>query len=156
MRITKFNIRVYGICINNKQEVLITDEYYHGKKLTKFPGGGLEYGEGTIDCLKRECREELGQEIEVIKHFYTTDYFQATQLLPTVQQLISIYYLIKINKPYHFKTTNKRFDFDKIIEGAQTFRWIPLEKLNDNELTLPVDKKVGNFLKEKFYLHLHF
>ena len=33
--------------------------------VTKFPGGGMEFGEGTIDCIKRECMEEFGEEVEV-------------------------------------------------------------------------------------------
>ena len=52
----RFNIRVYGICINERQEVLLSDESYRDLHFTKFPGGGLGFGEGTIDCLKREFR----------------------------------------------------------------------------------------------------
>ena len=73
----KFIIRVYGLVINPQNEVLLTDEYRYETNMTKFPGGGLHYGEGLIDCLKREFREECnGQEIENIRHFYTTDFFQ--------------------------------------------------------------------------------
>ena len=72
-----FIIRVYGIVINQNEEVLISDEFQMNMKMTKFPGGGLEYGEGIIDALKREFREECnGQEIKNIKHFYTTDFYQ--------------------------------------------------------------------------------
>lgn len=62
MEISKVNIRVYGL-IFCKGLLLITDEFRLGMPMTKFPGGGLIKGEGTIDCLKRECMEELGQEI---------------------------------------------------------------------------------------------
>ena len=30
-----------------------------------LPGGGLEHGEGMAEGLRRECREELGAEIEI-------------------------------------------------------------------------------------------
>ena len=73
--INNFTIRVYAIIINNKNEILLSDEFQMGMKMTKFPGGGMEFGEGTIDCLKREAIEEFGQEIEVLDHFYTTDFF---------------------------------------------------------------------------------
>ena len=57
-----FVIRVYAIIVNENQEVLISDEFQPGIKMTKFPGGGLEFGEGTIDGLKRELREECNSQ----------------------------------------------------------------------------------------------
>ena len=65
-----FIIRVYGICVNAEYEVLLCVESYNGLFFTKFPGGGLEKGEGSIDCLKREFLEELNLEINELKHFY--------------------------------------------------------------------------------------
>ena len=55
----RFNLRVYGILINDKKQVLVSDEFIRGNYYTKFPGGGLEFGEGTRDCLKREFMEEM-------------------------------------------------------------------------------------------------
>jgi 8-oxo-dGTP pyrophosphatase MutT (NUDIX family) len=137
----RFNIRVYGLLIHNNR-ILLTDEFRMDTLMTKFPGGALEFGEGTIDCLKREFREELNLDIEIISHFYTTDYFQPTRLLPSTQQLISIYYRIIGKQPFQFSTTNKKFDFPELTEGAQNFRWIPLEKLSLDDVTFPIDKKV--------------
>ena len=57
-----FNIRVYGVLINQQNQVLVSDEYIRGSYYTKFPGGGLELGEGTRDCLKREFKEEMDLE----------------------------------------------------------------------------------------------
>lgn len=139
--ITKFNLRVYGIVSNQYGEILVTDEYRLGMRMTKFPGGGLQFGEGTIDCLKREFREEMDQEIEVQDHFYTTDFFQSTRLLKEPQQLISIYYRVKPESPESIRTTQKRFDFDD-LDGAQTFRWLDLKTITPDELTFPIDKKV--------------
>ncbi len=51
---TKFTIRVYGLFTNDQNEILITDEFQLNTQMTKFPGGGLHFGEGTMDCLKRE------------------------------------------------------------------------------------------------------
>lgn len=148
MKPKKFNIRIYGIFLD-EGNVLVTDEFRMGMLMTKFPGGGLKFGEGTIDCLKRECLEELGQEIEVVEHFYTTDYYQPTYLLPEVQQLISIYYLISINKPFIFTITPKKFDFVDPEEGDQTFRWLALSMMDEMDFTLPVDRKVVNLLRKK-------
>ena len=135
-----FNIRVYGILINEKKDVLVTDEFRFGQQMTKFPGGGLNWGEGTIDCLKREFREELGCEIEVIRHFYTTDFFQPSAF-HTDHQLISIYYLVKNIGLIEKKISRKKTELGK-TEGAQTFRWIPVAQLISEEFTFPIDKKV--------------
>src|SRR6266487_1963876 len=89
-----FNIRVYGILINEEKQVLVADEFIRGKYFTKFPGGGLELGEGTRDCLKREFREEMDLEVEAGEHIYTTDFFLASAFNPN-HQIISIYYLVK-------------------------------------------------------------
>lgn len=147
-QLNQFNIRVYGLAINAKREILLTDEFRLGMRMTKFPGGGLEFGEGTIDCLKRECREELGQDIEVARHFYTTDYFQPTELLEIQQQLISIYYLIKPEDPGKIPVTDKIFDF-RDQEGAQTFRWVNIPGLLPEELTFPIDRKVLEMLQSE-------
>ena len=62
-----FNLRVYGILINEQNQLLVSDEYIRGMKITKFPGGGLEFGEGTRDCLKREFLEETGYQCENLR-----------------------------------------------------------------------------------------
>jgi 8-oxo-dGTP diphosphatase len=145
--ISRFNIRVYGLFIH-EGAVLITDEFRLGQYLTKFPGGGMQFGEGTLDCLRRECLEEMGQEVNILSHFYTTDFFQPTLFLPQTEQLLSIYYLAELSKPELLKTSVKPFDFERETEGAQRFRWIPLHQLDDDRLTLPVDKVVAKILRE--------
>ena len=63
MAITKFTIRVYGILVNENKRVLVSDEFIRGDYFTKFPGGGMELGEGTRDCLRREFKEETGLDV---------------------------------------------------------------------------------------------
>jgi 8-oxo-dGTP diphosphatase len=143
-----FNVRVYGICLRNRN-LLVTDEIRHNHLITKFPGGGLQFGEGTTECLKRECREELGQETEITQHFYTTDFFQLSAFSEK-QQIISIYYFISIPKPEEIPVTEKQFDFPERREGIQTFRWVRLRAMEEADFTFPIDRKVATLLKEKF------
>ncbi len=144
---TRFTIRVYGILLNDRREVLLSDESYLGHRFTKFPGGGLEYGEGTLDCLRREIREETGCSIEILRHLYTTDFFQESKFHPGIQ-VISIYYLARFTEPPCFPVADKPFDFPEDAERGQSFRWLPHKKLTPADVTLPIDKKVVSLLQE--------
>lgn len=145
-----FVIRVYGLIINGKNEVLLSDEFQMEMKMTKFPGGGLELGEGTIDCLKREFNEECnGQELDDIHHFYTTDFYQKAFFFEN-HQLISIYYTAKLVDPIKFSVSEKSFDLKKMENGNQSFRWVKIKQLTENDLTFPIDKIVARKLISSF------
>lgn len=146
--IRKFNIRVYGILINENNEILLSDEIFKGVRMTKFPGGGMDPGEGPAECLLREGMEEFGQEIEIIEHFYTTHFFQRSLFYPD-QQVISIYYLIKFREPAKIRISEKPFDFKGVADGTFSFRWAKPENLTEDDITLPVDKYVVTLLKAK-------
>lgn len=145
MEITRFNIRVYGLLINEQNQILVSDELIKGHYITKFPGGGLEFGEGIIDCLKREFMEETNNDIEVGDHFYTTDFFQQSAYNPS-HQIISIYYLVKPGNNFQLNTQATPFEFVNHIDEAQSFRWIDLQKLSVEDFNLPIDKIVADLL----------
>ncbi len=143
----KFVIRVYAIILNDDKDVLLSDECFMDTQMTKFPGGGLEFGEGTIDCLKREAIEEFGQEIEIVRHFYTTDFFQSS-LFHDNTQLISIYYIAQFKGAIKFKISTYPFDFPFKQNGSQAFRWVKIENLTADDLTFPIDKHIVQLLKD--------
>jgi len=150
-----FNVRVYGILINDQDQILVSDEYIRSKYYTKFPGGGLEIGEGTRDCLKREFREEMNLEVEVGDHLYTTDYYQQSAFNPD-DQIISIYYFVNPIEPINFLLTHKEFDFTeeqlKVYREKseiETFRFIDLKDFSEESVTLPIDKTVSLILLQK-------
>jgi len=129
----RFNIRVYGLWLHNGQ-VLVNEELIRGRKVIKFPGGGLDWCEGTIACLQREWMEELNLEIEVLSHFYTTDFFQPSAFDDS--QVISIYYLVRSDATAAI--TNN-------VPEERTY-WLSLSDINDDTFTLPIDKVVGKML----------
>ena len=148
-----FNLRVYGILINEQKQVLVSDEYIRGNYYTKFPGGGLEFGEGTRDCLKREFIEEMNLKVEVGQHIYTTDFFQLSAFNPA-HQIVSIYYAVTSLEEITAPLRNKPFDFDeqqleayKVRNEIETFRFIDWDDFNASAVTLPIDKIVADLVK---------
>ena len=132
-----FNIRVYALCvINNK--LLALNEHFAGKLITKFPGGGLEFGEGTVACLKREFKEELNLEIKVNDAFYIQENF-VQSLAKDQKQLLMLY----------FKATILDFENLKIVDtDIQNINWIDLNE--SNPFSLPVDKIVFTKLQNEY------
>jgi len=140
----QFNVRVYGLLINEHQEILVSDEQEYGMQFTKFPGGGLEYGEGLTDGLKREFVEECNAEIEVISHFYTTDFFVKSAFNDS--QIISVYYTIRNINTLNLNFKKKVFDFDGEGDVLQAFRWVKLSELREDDFTFPIDQYVAGLL----------
>jgi len=151
---SRFNIRVYGLLLNEQKQVLVSDELIRGMYITKFPGGGLEFGEGTRDCLAREFMEEMNLKVEIGDHLYTTDYFQMSAFNPE-HQIISVYYFAHAQEAITAPLRDKPFDFDaeqlaryEETKEIETFRFVNWEEFSGAQLTLPIDKIVADLVKK--------
>jgi 8-oxo-dGTP diphosphatase len=150
------SVRVYGILINEAKQVLVSDEYIRGNYFTKFPGGGLEVGEGTKDCLKREFKEEMNLNVEIGDHIYTTDFYQQSAFNPE-HQIIAIYYYAKALEPIKAPIRTKPFDFDETqlkiyneVKQIETIRFIDWNIFSAETVSLPIDKIVATIVKKNF------
>lgn len=148
------NVRVYGILMREDRKVLVSDEYIRGQFITKFPGGGLEFGEGTRDCLKREFMEEMNLRVEIGRHLYTTDFYQRSAF-NAEHQILSIYYEAHALEEIQVPIREQPFDFDERqmevyhqTGETETFRLIDWDHFSPENLTLPIDKIVAGLLKE--------
>ena len=147
-----FNVRVYGILLDTHKRLLVSDEFIRGSYFTKLPGGGLEFGEGTRDCLKREFLEETGLTVEVGQHIYTTDFFQISAF-NNKDQIISIYYFVKAAEPVLLDIKTTPFDFapHQVADPngeSEVFRWIKWDDLKEDDMSLPIDKVVIGMIKK--------
>ncbi len=149
-----FNVRVYGILLGHNQEVLVADELIRGKYYTKFPGGGLEFGEGTRECLRREFKEEMDLDVRVGDHIYTTDFFQLSAFREG-EQIISIYYHVHALEPIKAPLRDTPFHFDeqqmelyRKTGEIETFRFIEPGNFSPESVTLPIDKVVAGMVEK--------
>lgn len=139
-----YNLRAYALIINEQDEVLISDERRNGYSFTKFPGGGLEQGEGPKDCLQRELWEELYIETEIGELFYVNDFFQQSAFRES-EQLFSFYYFAKLTDGV-IRTTQHEVP---LREDGEQFRWVKRTQLSEAMFTFPIDKIVGDLLSSQ-------
>lgn len=146
-------VRVYGLLLDEQQQVLVSDEYIRGNYYTKFPGGGLEFGEGLREGLIREFKEEMNLAIDVLEHIYTTDFFQRSAFNPA-HQILSVYYKVKALEPIRVPLRTTPFEFDpaqleiynKTLQ-TESFRFIQWNNFSAEQLSLPIDKVVAELIK---------
>ncbi|MEY4333990.1 MAG: hypothetical protein RLZZ196_2733 [Bacteroidota bacterium] len=146
-------VRVYGILIDSTHGLLVSDEFIRGNYFTKLPGGGLEFGEGTRDCLVREFKEETGLDVTIGDHIYTTDFYQPSAFREG-DQILSIYYYVHPISLETLQTRATAFDFKPeevadITGQAEHTRWIPLQQLSEANMSLPIDKIVIDLILNK-------
>jgi len=141
-----FTIRVYGILLYN-DHVLVSDELIKGRRITKFPGGGLEYGEGVKDCLVREIREEMGLDALDLRHFYTTEFFQQSTFHSDPMQVLSVYFTFHVAAPEAISVVSEAFAGAGEVQDQELFRWLRLDEPADDALTLPIDQVVWGMVR---------
>lgn len=135
----EYNLRVYGLLIE-EGKVLITDELRSGAPMTKFPGGGVEAGEGLEEALIREWQEETYTKIRVGKLLYINPFYHKSGFFVSLP-LLSVYYQVHLEEPLACPINTQKYFPPKDTPGDwQQFRWVSLEQLQPDEFTFVVDK----------------
>lgn len=141
---------MYGLLVNSNGHLLLSDEREYGQEFTKFPGGGLELGEGLRDGLIREYREECEIDIEVGEHIHTTDIYVPSAF--NNSQVIAVYYRVRASETALKRIEGRArvFDFaessveERISQTEpqqlQAFRWVPITEMNEAQLTFEIDR----------------
>lgn len=140
-----FNLRVYAIFIE-EESILLSTETSEKISFTKFPGGGIDYGEGITDALKREISEELKIEITGHRLYYVNEFYQPSAF-HSQQQIVSFYYLVEFpTRPELTAFTETRWNESFKVE----FYLRKLNEVHPEDLTFPIDKVVLEKLKQDY------
>jgi ADP-ribose pyrophosphatase YjhB (NUDIX family) len=118
---------------------LVSDENRFGHSFTKFPGGGLEWGEGLADGLKREIKEELGLDAAIGELLYVNDFFQKSAFRDN-DQLISFYFKVDQIDCYKIPVSNHEIP---LTEEGEKFRWVAIRNVDQSMFRFPIDKIVA-------------
>ena len=104
-------IRVAGIVLNGKKEILLVNHKKKGRSYWLFPVGGVEYGETVIQALKREFREELS----VTKLSVENLVFMNDTIYPGGERhIINLYFRVKLGKGARVSVNP-----EKVLKGAE-------------------------------------
>lgn len=148
-RVFPFSVRVYGLLLKHNK-LLVTEEKWFGSRMIKFPGGGLEFGESTIEALKREFIEECGIKISISSLFHIPEQATMAVFYKNVQ-VVPIYYLIDTNDDLLIPIAENWHVEEEMNDGDVYFHWIAMDS-NAEMFSFPGDrdaaKHLQNWLKD--------
>ena len=147
--LSRFNVRVYAVILDSRGErILISREDLPGGLKMKFPGGGLELGEGLEDALHREIREELGPGIQLanVELLHTTSHFVRSSFAPD-SQVIAIHYRAQFSDPTIDDLWTEKFSRHVGAEPGLEFKWRRIADLQPPDLDFATDRFIIEKLK---------
>lgn len=118
----RFNYRNVGIVIKDNKVLLHKPEGY---EFWALPGGRCEFFETSIETLKREFWEELGEEVTVEKLVWVVENF--FKIGNDKYHEISMYYIVKFcdeSEIYRYKEI-KGIEQDKKL----IFKWFHIDEI---------------------------
>jgi len=120
---------VRAVIIRDGQLLLLRKEYEDGSMRHVLPGGSQDLGETLEDALKRECREEIGVEVELCELIYLADFFKPRGTEPqTFRQQVEYFFTCTVPDSYQARNGHRP---DRHQVGVE---WQPVQQLAEINL----------------------
>lgn len=130
-----YPIPVVGGFILNKDNQLLLIHSFKWSGFYSVPGGKIQIGESMEGALKREMKEEVGLDIEVIKLLYSCDAIYPKE-----------YYKRKhfIFHEFLCRAKNEEPKIDN--QEIQSYEWVDLDKTLDKNLDPFTRNTIKNYI----------
>jgi 8-oxo-dGTP diphosphatase len=70
----RLRVRACGICVREDALLMVNHREITNANFWAPPGGGIEFGESAVDCLKRELMEETGLSISEYQFLFACEF----------------------------------------------------------------------------------
>ena len=97
---------------------------------------GVEHGEGILDALAREFKEELNSEITSSELIFLNEFFQESVFHKNVQ-VTCFYYLVKCSNIDSFGKEHYTIPFNT---NGEKQRWMNIQEINEGTLSFKTDQ----------------
>lgn len=115
----RFNYRVAGVAVHEDSVLLHRAE---GDDFWTLPGGRAEFGEPAERTLKREMREEIGIDVEVVRLLWLVEnFFEYGQ---ERYHEVALYFLIRFRAAGSHPVRAGSFESPENVTKL-TFQWFP-------------------------------
>lgn len=121
---TRFNYRVAGVAVHENSVLLHQAE---GEAFWTFPGGRVEVGETAEETLRREMKEEIDADVEVVRLLWFVESFFTYADIHSHE--IALYFLMRLPAACKYLVQSGPFyGLEQEGEVKLTFQWFPRQQ----------------------------
>ena len=116
---------VRAVIIRGDYLLLLRKQYEDGSVRFVLPGGSQDLGETLEDALKRECLEEIGEEVELNELIYLADFFKPRGTEPqTYRHQVEYFFSCAVPDSYEARNGSRPDRHQVNVE------WKPVQQLD--------------------------